>query len=124
MAALAGAAIAAGIGGLGDLLFNLLARKGGRKATSSVVKQLLGKQAANPTQARRFVGRAGRGAAKFGGVFGGIELALQAIGGPEEQNALASQHNLPTVGKENQIDAQLEQLLAHLLANSEQEAFL
>ena len=122
--ALAGAAVTAGLAGIGDLLFNLLARKGGRKATSSVVRQLLGKQAANPTQSRRFVGRAGRGAAKFGGVFGGIELALQAIGGPEEQNALASQHNLPTVGKENQLDEQLEQLLAFLLSNSEQDAFL
>ena len=41
--ALAGAAVTAGLAGIGDLLFNLLARKGGRKATSSVVRQLLGK---------------------------------------------------------------------------------
>lgn len=122
--ALAGAAATAGLAGIGDLLFSLLARKGGRKATSSVLKQILGKQAANPTQSRSFLKRAGRGAAKFGGVFGGIELALQSIGGPEEQNSLAAQHNLPTLGKDNQIDAQLEQLLAHLLANSEQEPFL
>lgn len=123
MAALAGAAVSAGLGGLAELVFNLLARKGGRRATSQVVQQILGKGTAS-NAARRRVGQAGKRAALFGGAFGGIDLALQSIGGPEEQNAMASQHNLATVGKDNQIDAQLEQLLSHLLANSEQEPFL
>lgn len=123
MAALAGAAISAGGFALLDLIINLLGRKGGRRATSQVVQQLLGKGAAS-TPARLRVGQAGKRAATFGAGFGALDLALQSIGGPEEQNAMASQHNLATVGKDNQIDAQLEQLLSHLLANSDQEPFL
>lgn len=107
-----------------DLILNVLSRKGGRKATSSVVRQLLGKQAANPSLSRGFLRRAGKRSATIGGVFGGLDLLGSSLGEPEEQNALAAAFANQTFPKQSQEDVQLEQLLSHLLANSEQEPFL
>ncbi len=122
---LAGAAISAGGIGLADLLLKLFARKSGRKVTSNVVSQLFGKQVRNPSLARGALRRTARGSAQIGGAIGGFELlASSLLGEPEEQNALAAAFANRTIPLQSQEDVQLEQLLSHLLANSEQEPFL
>lgn len=120
--ALVGAAITAGVGGIADLLFSMLARKGGRAATKSLIKQLFGKAVTNPESAQRFGKKALVGAAKLGGIFGGIDVVAEGLlGTPEEQHQLASQNLNPTVGPESQELIQLEQLLAAIIAQDERD---
>jgi hypothetical protein len=72
-----------------DLLISLLGRRGGRQAVGTLARKAMGKPigttaggaiANNPSMARRFVKKAATRGAKLGAGFGGIEVALEALG--------------------------------------------